>query len=56
MQVAPSIAAVRFVYELLVQEWGVVRSLSCRLADSEHLSPWIRPVFFGEAPKRSFDT
>lgn len=24
LQVAPSIAAVRFVYELLVQEWGVV--------------------------------
>lgn len=39
MQVAPSIAAVRFVYELLVQEWGINGLRKYRVNDPSD-PPW----------------
>ncbi len=41
-QVAPSIAAVRFVYEALIQSWGVggLRKYRVREKPSD-LPPWI---------------
>ena len=43
VQVAPSIAAVRFVYELLVQEWGINGLRRYRANDTESQAsdpPW----------------